>query len=135
MDESFRQSVRQRAGQRCEYCGLPEAYSDAPFQLDHIIAEKHGGPTTMENAAWSCLYCNSFKGPNLAGWDESTQSVIRLFHPRQDQWLKHFQWNGPLLVGLTDVGQATINVLRINEEDAVLVRKLLLELGVSLSHQ
>jgi hypothetical protein len=26
-----------------------------PFQIDHIIAEKHHGPTVAENLALSCL--------------------------------------------------------------------------------
>ncbi len=45
MDEALRDFVRQRAANRCEYCGLPAEYTEAPFQLDHIIAEKHHGPT------------------------------------------------------------------------------------------
>jgi HNH endonuclease len=132
MDNVFRYQVQKRAEGRCEYCGLPEEHTDAPFQLDHIIAEKHGGPSTMENCAWSCMYCNSYKGPNLAGWHAESQSVIRLYHPRNDTWVDHFTWDGPVLQGLTPIGVVTIEVLRINLEDAVLFRKLLLELGIPL---
>ena len=39
-DYSF---VRARAGYRCEYCHFPEAIAELPFQLDHIIAQQHGG--------------------------------------------------------------------------------------------
>ena len=56
MDEALRQLVRQRAADRCEYCHLPAEYTDAPFQVDHIIAEKHHGPTIEENLAWSCFW-------------------------------------------------------------------------------
>ncbi len=34
---------------------MPEAALRLPFQIDHIIAEQHGGPTTLSNLAWSCL--------------------------------------------------------------------------------
>ena len=128
MDEALRQLVRQRAADRCEYCRLPAEYTDAPFQVDHVIAEKHHGPTVEENLAWSCFYCNSFKGPNIAGRDERTEAIVRLFHPRSDVWTEHFQWAGPVLTALTDVGRATIDVLRINDPDALEFRRLLLEL-------
>src|SRR5437868_4206674 len=99
MDDKLRQQVRVRAGNCCEYCKLPSEYSDAPFQLDHIIAEKHCGPTTLENSAWSCYFCNTYKGPNIAGWIDEQQMVVRLFHPRKDIWNEHFKWDGPVLHG------------------------------------
>lgn len=42
----------------CEYCHLPMAYHLVPFQIDHIIAEQHGGKTVSENLAISCLRCD-----------------------------------------------------------------------------
>ena len=129
MDEKIRHQVRTRAKNCCEYRRLPAEYSDAPFQLDHIIAETHGGTTTIQNLAWSCLYCNRYKGPNLSGWDMDKQAIVRLFNPRTDQWPEHFQWNGPLLRSITSIGKVTVQVLRINDDNAVLVRQLLMELG------
>ena len=134
MDEKLRYHVRSRAKNCCECCKLPSEYSDAPFQLDHIIAETHGGPTTPQNSAWSCLYCNRFKGPNLSGWDQELQAVIRFFHPRTDQWPEHFQWDSPILRGITSIGKVTVQLLRINEDNAVQVRQLLLDLGIALSN-
>ena len=132
MGDALRQLVRKRAASQCEYCGLPEKYTDAPFQVDHIIAEKHHGPTVEENLAWSCFYCNSFKGPNIAGRDEVTGAIVRLFHPRQDVWSEHFEWDGPKLIGLTDVGRVTIDVLCINDFDAIEFRRMLLEFELTL---
>jgi 5-methylcytosine-specific restriction endonuclease McrA len=77
--------VRRRAGLRCEYCHFPEPYSGLNFQIDHVIAEKHGGPTAIENLALSCIYCNSYKGPNLSGFDSATGDIVPLFNPRQDE--------------------------------------------------
>ncbi|MBM3880567.1 MAG: HNH endonuclease [Verrucomicrobia bacterium] len=65
-----------------------------PFELDHIIAEKHGGQTTSENLALACCYCNRFKGPNLSGVDPLSGEGLRLYHPRLDLWSEHFSWSG-----------------------------------------
>jgi hypothetical protein len=54
MDAEFQRLVWQRAAQRCEYCQVPADVALLPFQIDHIIAEKHGGPTAAENLALSC---------------------------------------------------------------------------------
>src|SRR5512135_536754 len=119
MDRRLQAAVRLRAEGRCEYCHFPEAFARLPFQVDHIIPEKHQGPTTLENLALSCFSCNTCKGPNLAGLDPQTGELTRLFHPRRDRWEGHFRWEGPVLFGLTAVGRVTVQVLRINGADAV----------------
>ena len=90
MDARLKAEVRQRAGARCEYCWFPEAFAELRFQVDHIIPQQHGGPTTSANLAWSCLRCNKHKGPNLSGIDSVTGHMVRLFHPRRDRWAEHF---------------------------------------------
>ena len=67
MNRALLRRVRAAASGRCEYCHVPEARDPLPFQIDHIIAEQHGGPTVFENLAWSCLHCNKHKGLNIAG--------------------------------------------------------------------
>ncbi len=101
MDEQLRQAVRQQAGSRCEYCHLLEAHSSLSFEVEHIIAEKHGGKSTAENLAWACRYCNAYKGPNIAGIDPSTEQIVPLYHPRRELWNEHFRWRGPFLIGLS----------------------------------
>jgi hypothetical protein len=127
MPLSLREQVRERAGRRCDYCLLPEESDCLPFQLDHIIAEKHHGPTLLENLAWSCCNCNASKGPNIAGLDLETGALTRLFHPRKDAWADHFGWNGALLIGLTPVGRVTVDVLNVNQTDRVAHRVVLLQ--------
>ena len=56
MQRELVEQVRRRAGFRCEYCHFPERFSGLNFQIDHVIAEKHGGPTDGENFALSCIY-------------------------------------------------------------------------------
>jgi 5-methylcytosine-specific restriction endonuclease McrA len=72
------QLVRRRARGCCEYCRLPERCSSIPFELDHIIAEQHGGETALGNLALACFADNHHKGPNLAGIDPRTATVRSL---------------------------------------------------------
>jgi HNH endonuclease len=126
----MQQQVRERANRVCEYCRLPDDLTTLPFQIDHIIAEKHGGPTILENLAYCCLHCHTFKGPNIAGVDQETQEVVRRFHPRQDIWEEHFAWDGPRLLGRTPIGRVTIAVLAINASYRLQVRQTLIAEGV-----
>jgi len=129
MQRELVELVRSRAGFRCEYCHFPERFSGLNFQIDHIIAEKHGGPTESENLALSCIYCNSYKGANLSGIDSATREIVRLFHPRRDLWGEHFRWQDAALAGRTPAGRATIEVLRNNDATAVALRRLFIRAG------
>jgi HNH endonuclease len=118
--------VRQRARWRCEYCCLPQAHSIIPFEIDHILAKKHHGATAQDNLAFACFFCNSAKGPNVAGYDPQTGKLAPLFNPRRQAWSRHFRWDGPVLVGRTRIGRATIGVLAINDPDFVAIREALI---------
>lgn len=109
---------------------MPQEYDDLLFQIDHIIARNHGGPTEQTNLALACLPCNKFKGTNVAGIDPQTEKIVRLFHPRRHAWKRHFRWEGPRLVGRTPIGRTTIAVLRINLIERIALRALLIEEGV-----
>ncbi len=130
MTAGLAQRARERAGGRCEYCRLPQAATSVPFEIDHVIARKHGGPTVASNLAIACFYCNSFKGADIAGLDPGTKRLTRLFHPRRHRWAWHFRWDGPVLVGRTAIGRTTIRVLQINCEDAVTLRRSLMAEGL-----
>src|SRR5262245_8308286 len=82
MERALEDVVWQRARSRCEYCLLPVDCTEAPFQIDHIIAKKHGGETTADNLALSYYACNSYKGPNIASLDPDSGRLVRLFHVR-----------------------------------------------------
>ena len=119
-----------RAGCCCEYCGLPQNGSILGFQPDHILALKHGGPTAESNLAWSCFYCNSYKGACIAGHDPVSGRLTRLYHPRTDAWHNHFKWSGARIVGTTPVGRTTVQVLNLNHPDAVHLRRSLIAEGL-----
>jgi len=125
MKASFKRRVWQRAQGVCEYCRMPSRFYRAPFQIDHVIADQHGGKLTLGNTALACFHCNLNKGPNIAGKDPATGRTTRLFHPRRDEWDDHFRWHGVRVVGKTAVGRTTIRVLDMNHPAYLLVRKAL----------
>ena len=130
MDAALTRLVWQRANGRCEYCQMPQAADAATFQIDHVIARKHDGPTVASNLCLSCYYCNVFKGSDLAGRDKKTRKITPLFNPRRHKWSKHFAWQGARLVGLTPTGRVTVALLHINDEYRVELREGLIEEGV-----
>lgn len=127
MNAATRRRVRQRAGQRCEYCRMHEDEEPYAFHIEHVVAKKHGGSDRLSNLAWSCHNCNLAKGANLAGLVRG--QVVPLFHPRRHDWHEHFRWHGAILVGKTACGRATIRVLNINEDDRVRLRQVLIASG------
>ena len=123
MDEALRRRVRQRAGERCEYCRLGEDQAPfAAFHVEHIVPRKHGGRDATENLALACQHCNWHKGTNLSGVDPDTGRVTRLFNPRTDAWATHFRFDGARIEGLTDMGRTSVAVLNMNEPERVELR-------------
>ena len=126
MEQALISQVWQRAGSICEYCRMPQSYDVLTFQIDHIIARKHHGSDELGNLALACFACNNHKGPNIAGVDPETGEIARLFHPRQDNWKDHFEWQDAVLVGRTAVGRATIDVLAVNLPYRIQLRQMLI---------
>lgn len=127
---AMRRLVRDRAHESCEYCLLPELFSFHTHQVDHIIAQKHGGQTTEDNLALSCILCNQAKGSDLSSIDPVDASLVPLFHPRRDDWSDHFEWRNAFINGKTAVGRVTANLLQFNAPEKVEERTRLVEAGV-----
>ena len=130
MERALEQLVWERAGRRCEYCRVAQEHDRLPFEIDHIIAKKHSGPTRAANLCLACFADNNHKGPNIAGLDPRTRRLTPLFNPRRHKWSRHFRWDGPVLVGRTPIGRTTIVVLEINLDYRVAFRQGLIEEGV-----
>jgi HNH endonuclease len=118
----LRRLAVERAGERCEYCGLSQAGQAATFHLDHIDPIVAGGATTADNLALACASCSLRKGARRAVSDPETRQTVSLFHPRQQVWSEHFRWDGVRLVGLTPTGRATIAALAMNRPAVLPVR-------------
>ncbi len=127
MDAALVREVWRRAGRCREYYRMPWDYDDTPFEIDHVIARKHGGLTLSHNLALSCFYCNSFKGSDISGLDPRAQKLTPLFNPRRHKWSRHFRWNGPFLEGRSAVGRVTVALLHINDPFRVELREGLIE--------
>lgn len=125
----LRTDVAKRADYRCEYCLLPEVYAIYPFEVDHIIAVKHGGKTVFANLAFSCTRCNRMKGTDLTTLLEGAGEIVRLFNPRKDKWNEHFTVVEGAIYGCTEIGKATVQLLAFNTPERIIGRKLLIEAG------
>jgi 5-methylcytosine-specific restriction endonuclease McrA len=101
--------------QRCAYCQSSESLTVVTFEVEHIYPLWLGGQTEFENLCLACPACNRRKANRVIGLtDEGTET--RLFHSERDSWLDHFDWsvNDTVIVGLTDIGIATVNLLHMN---------------------
>lgn len=78
---ALRKLVYGRANGCCEYCFFPEIATLASHEVDHIIAEKHGGLTEADNLALSCVLCNKHKGSDLASIDPETKKTGSTLSP------------------------------------------------------
>lgn len=119
------QAVRSQANRRCEYCHALEVIL-IRLEVEHIYPEALGGETSLENLCLSCRWCNSFKGVAVEAVDPETQQVAPLFNPRTQQWAEHFAWDeaGAYLLGLTPIGRATVQQLKMNRDEVVQSRTI-----------
>jgi len=118
-----RRIVIERALSRCEYCLIDESDTFCGCQIDHIIAEKHGGQTSESNLAFTCTFCNRFKGSDIGSIADSTGEFTRFFNPRTDNWDAHFRFNNFWITPLTPIGETTCKILQFNETDRLLERQ------------
>ena len=93
--------------------------------MDHITPVSAGGETVAENLCLSCVSCNSYKLNYQTGLDTKLKLETRLFNPRSDRWIEHFNWSddGSVIVGLTAIGRATVNRLKMNQPRMLIARR------------
>jgi hypothetical protein len=125
IDFETRQIFASRANFVCEYCLVAEEDAYFRFQIEHIISRKHGGPSTLENLALACVFCNRYKGSDIATLSPETGELVGLYHPRTHSWTNHFCLNGVVIKPLTDIGEATVRILQMNHNDQLLEREIL----------
>ena len=125
LPEAIRQRVRQRAGNRCEYCLSHQDYVMGILQIDHVIPRAKGGSDVEDNLCLACELCNQYKWTKTEGLDPQSGETVALFHPRQQKWHKHFTWgeDGTEIIGLTACGRATVVAFKLNNSIAVTVRQ------------
>lgn len=125
---AWRNLIANRAHHLCEYCLSFEGFSVVKFQVEHIISIKHRGLTTLDNLAYSCVFCNRNKGSDI-GTILRDQQFVRFFNPRTDQWKDHFAISGVLFSSKTEIGEATLIMLDLNHFERLMERQALQEVG------
>jgi hypothetical protein len=125
----LRRQVFSRARDRCEYCLIHQDDAVATHQVDHIVAEKHRGATTLENLALSCMPCNLRKASDLSSVDPASGVIVPLFNPRTQVWSDHFRFEDARIVGLTAEGRTTAEFLQFNTHERIAERRELILAG------
>jgi hypothetical protein len=123
--EATRRRARKAAEDRCGYCLSHQRYLLGPLEIEHLVPLLRGGTDDEDNLWLACARCNRFKGAQVEARDPLTGEVGPLYNPRTQRWIDHFQWDagGAMVRGLTPVGRATVEALRLNHEHAVAVRR------------
>jgi hypothetical protein len=123
--------VRSRARACCEYCRSQERFATQSFSVEHILPVQAGGRDDLDNLALACQGCNNHKYIKTHALDPATGELVLLFHPRLQVWLEHFIWSHDFtrVIGLTPIGRATVEALRLNRDGLVNLRRVLFGLG------
>lgn len=122
ISETIRKKVIKRANHCCEYYQISDDDIYFPHQIDHIISRKHDGETKLENLAYACFACNNAKGSDIGTILLPDKIFIRLFNPREDSWQDHFEMENGVIYAKTDVGQASVKVLNLNDINRIIER-------------
>jgi hypothetical protein len=125
----LRRLVVARAEGLCEYCLIAEEDTFYGCEVDHIISEKHGGPTQEENLAYACVFCNQSKGSDVGSIHWESGQFVRFFNPRTDHWADHFMLTESRIEGITEIGAVTARILGFNTGERLLERQTLHEIG------
>ncbi len=130
ISRSLRSFVTHRAHGLCEYCHTSQKIV-IEMEVDHVVPVSAGGLTTEDNLCLACASCNNYKGAAQSAYDPETGEDAFLFNPRLQNWYEHFQWDaaGTQVIGITPVGRATIERLKINRKIAVEVRERWVKAG------
>ncbi|MBD2460354.1 HNH endonuclease [Oscillatoria sp. FACHB-1407] len=125
-------AIAQRANHRCEYCKAPEVVFNFPFEVEHIVPLSRQGSDDDANLALACRSCNLRKGNRISGLSSRSNVEARFFHPRKAQWDEHFQINveSGEVVGVTPIGEVTVEYLEMNSSAQVAARQLWIRLNL-----
>ena len=131
ISNALKAKIRQQANARCGYCLRSEILIGMPMEFEHLLPIALGGQTVEENLWLSCRRCNEFKGIQTQAIDLETGKTVAIFNPRKQNWNEHFGWSaeGIEIIGITSIGRATINALKLNEEIIVVTRRLWVSVG------
>jgi hypothetical protein len=123
--------VRKASKNCCGYCLLPQEILMGKLEIEHILPVSQDGTDDLENLCLACRECNSYKSSKVFGFDFESKRKIKLFNPQTQNWKRHFTFseNKTIIIGKTACGRATIEAIKMNNEQAVKARMLWVEVG------
>ncbi len=106
-------------------------FATQSLSVEHIWPISAGGDDALENLALACQGCNSYKYTKRQAIDPLDDTIVPLYHLRQQKWVEHFQWNEDytLILGITPIGRATVAALKLNRQNLINLRRVLYMLG------
>lgn len=132
MKESLKKAVRERAKFCCEYCLAQSQFSADTFSIEHILPLSKNGQSVLDNLAFSCQCCNNHKFTATQGIDPIIGSVVKLYNPRSDIWIEHFEWYEDFteIIGISAIGRVTVQRLDLNRVGLLNLRRVLFQAGL-----
>jgi hypothetical protein len=123
--------IRSHFDNSCAYCRTAESLTVTSFEFEHIFPRSGGGETIFKNLCLACPSCNRYKASKQTAVDPLTSQEVGLFHPHFQLWSDEFAWSedATAIVGLTQVGRATILALKMNRSQMTRVRRMWVKLG------
>lgn len=114
--DAIKQALTSETAGKCAYCEakmLAASYGD----IEHIRPKKIFPELVVEwtNLTLACSRCNQAKG---AKWDPDLPFV----NPYEDAIQEHLSFLGPLVFGVSDRGDYTLNELELNDSHRVEAR-------------
>jgi hypothetical protein len=127
----LKRAVIARAQGCCEYCRNQVQFAMQSFSIEHIKPRQTEGETVLDNLALACEGCNVHKHTRTQAIDPASGDIAPLFNPRRQRWDEHFSWNtdSTIIIGLTPVGRATVEALKMNRRGVVNLRRVLCAMG------
>jgi ketopantoate reductase len=120
--------VHARANAECEYCRTGQRVMGQAMHVEHIDPD---GGDHADNLCLACPTCNLSKARATTAPDPQSGAVVRLFNPRIDRWDAHFRWvqTATVVQGITPIGRATVERLRMNAPRVVVARRIWVRAG------
>lgn len=74
-----------------------------------------------QTANYCCEYCIATVVPS--------GDIVPLYNPRKHKWSEHFSIDDGFILAKTSTGEGTITLLKLNDPDRLILRRILEEAG------
>ena len=102
---------------------MHQSLQGGTFHIDHIVPLADGGTDGADNLCLACPGCNLHKSDRRFGFDRESGVNAPLFNPRKQIWSEHFRWTAWEAFGTTSTGRVTIEILEMNADRRILIRR------------